>query len=362
MSVFSIARKSVKKDSGNGYTEQINSMKSYISKSIAGKKINQFKHTGTAFKMGKFGTELLEFFSSNISINEKEYDFVFTRPDRMSRNKHHTKSFLSDLSRLSKKKKFKVKFHFSQEPENNFVLDPKDENFGISEGAMESIEQGYSASLERSEISSKAYQDLETRKQESKETKEKVWIGMLQHLKNQNDVHRPEGMSDKRFIEQICKYLNHNNFPHFNSYYKGRFMKWYLTMVDDEFTGKYMKCSKCSKTRLVSTNYNDDTFECSDLLGCKCEYQMLDTDNPVNVEEETRDMDVEEEEKYGVKKILESKIQAGIEMLKILWNGNWKNNPTWEPKAIMMEDIPEMVEEFEKDPFYLSNDMRNINL
>ena len=362
MTVFSIARKSAKSESGNGFNEQISSMKSYISKNMAGKKTNQLKHTGTAFKSGKFGSKMLEFFSSNITKDQKEYDFVFTRADRMSRNKHHTKSFLSDLSRLSKQKKLKVKFHFTQEPENNFILDPGDEDFGISEGAMTAIKQAYLVSLERSEIGNKAHQDLEDRKEENKETKEKVWVGMLKHLKNQNDTHRPVNMSDKTFIDRICVSLNHNNVPYFNSYYKGRFMKWYFTMIGDQFDGKYMKCSKCSKTRLISTNYNDDTFECTDLLGCKCEYQMLDTDNPVTDEEETQVMDVDEEEvkKYDVKKILASKIVSGIEMLQILWNGNWKNNPTWEPKEIMMEDIQEMVEEFEEDPFYLSNDMKNM--
>lgn len=359
-----IARKSAKRDAGNGYTEQINSIKSYIhNNKIAGKKVKEFKHTGTAFKLGTFGSQLLNFFSSNIDKNEKEYRFLLTRSDRMSRNKHHLKSFLSELSEFSRKKKLKIEFHFSQEPENNFVLDPKDENFGISEGAMSGVEQGYSASMERSEIITKFNQDLESRKEENKETKKLVWIGMLQHLKNQNDYWR-ENLSDKKFMEQVCKSLNYKNIPHFNSYYKGKFMKWYLTMMEDEFQGKILKCSRCSKTRLVSTNYDEETFTCTDLIGCKCEYLTLDTDKPAAepvMETESEEEEEEEEEKYGVKKILEQKIQAGVEMLKILWNGNWKNNPTWEPKEIMMEDIPEMVEDFEKDPSHLSTELGNMN-
>jgi len=364
MTIFSIARKSSNEDSGNGYKEQFNSIKTIIDeKKLAGKRAKPLEYKGSAFKTSKFGMKVFDYISKNIDKDEKEHHVIFTRAERMYRDKHHLLSFLSDLSKLSKKNKFSVKFHFSHDSEQEFTLDPKDhDNFGVTEEVMAGVEQGYVASNERSEIGVKAHQDLEMRKRVNKETKERVWIGMLQHLVSQNKYHRPPGLNDNNFTSQICDYLNcESGVNHFNPYYKGRFMKWYLEMMNDEFEGTVKTCSKCNKTRLISATFKEDSFECSDLLGCKCGYPVLDTDKAgaavMELEDDPEDdeagaamesednpedeagaaMESEDEEVFPFHSILESKISDGKEMFLIHWKGNWKNNPTWEPK----ENIPE---------------------
>ena len=173
MTIFSIARKSSNEDSGNEYKEQINSIDHIITrKNLAGKKAKPLKYKGSAFKTSKFGMKVLEYFSKNIDADEKEHHVIFTRAERMYRDKHHLLSFLSDLTKLSKKNKFSVKFHFSHYPEQEFTLDPKDrDNFGVTEEIMRGVEQGHAASNERSEIATKCHEDREERKKINRETK-----------------------------------------------------------------------------------------------------------------------------------------------------------------------------------------------
>jgi len=53
------------------------------------------------------------------------------------------------------------------------------------------------------------------------------------------------------------------------------------------------------------------------------------------------------QEKYTIEKLLDRKKEKN----KVLFKVKWKNysKPTWEPRSILMKDVPELVKEYEKD-------------
>lgn len=52
--------------------------------------------------------------------------------------------------------------------------------------------------------------------------------------------------------------------------------------------------------------------------------------------------------KYEVEKIVNDKTENGRKFYRIKWVGYDKSQNTWEPAEAIIEDIPDMVKEYEK--------------